>query len=118
MPKILILEDDPTLLELLQQFLGFEGYDVVALHHFDNIMEDLQSHQPDGVILDIQLADKNGLDILDELRAEKKLDQIYILASSGLDYSSEAIQRGANDFIMKPYMPDDLAKLLRKNIEQ
>jgi DNA-binding response OmpR family regulator len=65
-PKILILEDDPTLLQLLQQFLGFEGYDVVALESFDNVIEDLQWHQPDGVILDIQLADKNGLDILDE----------------------------------------------------
>ncbi len=118
MPKILIVEDDPTLLELLKQFLGFEGYDVVALEEFDNIIEDLQSHQPDGVILDIQLADKNGLDILDEMRAEESLQDTFVLASSGLDYASEAMQRGANDFIMKPYMPDDLVKLLRKNIEQ
>jgi len=114
----MILEDDRTLLGLLQSLLGFEGYEVVVLENFNQVLSDLHQHNPDGIILDIQLDDTNGLDLLDEIRQNGELNQPYVLACSGLDYASEAMQRGANDFIMKPYMPDDLVKLLKENIKQ
>jgi DNA-binding response OmpR family regulator len=114
----MVLEDDLTLLNLLQSLLGFEGYEVVVLEGFDQVVDDLRTHNPDGLILDIQLDEKNGLDLLDEIREDETLKQPYVLACSGLDYANEARQRGANDFIMKPYMPDDLVKLLKENIKQ
>ncbi len=116
MPKIVILEDDEILLSLLKDILKFEGYEVIGLENFENVLPDLRDKHPQGIILDVQLNGMNGLDFLNEIRQDEVLKDTYILASSGMDYAEEAKRRGADDFIMKPYMPDELIKLLSEKM--
>ena len=117
MPKILILEDEAILAELLQELLRFEGYEVLAPDRFDGLADVLGDFPADGVILDIHLEDVDGLELIGELRGHAAAKEAYILAISGLDHAQAAKEAGANDFMLKPYMPDELVKMLKENLK-
>lgn len=114
--KVMVLEDEPVLFELLHDLLGFEGYSVSKPELFENLLEELRAERPDAVLMDVNLKGANGLDLLTEIRADEDLKGTFVLISSGLDYRQESLQRGADDFLMKPYMPDDLVKILKTQL--
>ena len=117
MPKIMLAEDDLTMVTLLKTLLGMEGYQVVALGLDDDIVESVRSERPDVLIMDVHLPKVNGLDVLAQLRANDETRDVPVVMASGLNVGSECLERGANDFLMKPYMPDELLKLLKKNLK-
>jgi two-component system alkaline phosphatase synthesis response regulator PhoP len=108
MTKIMLVEDDPTMLSLLTTLLEMEGYTVTKPNDFSAIPTAVKLECPDVMLVDVHLEDISGLDILVEIRADESTKNIPVIMSSGMDFSSECIQKGASDFIMKPYMPDDL----------
>ena len=114
MHKVLLVEDDPTMRELLETLLGFEGYEVESVRDYTHTYERISEVKPDLVLMDVYLRDSNGLDILDQVRAEEDLNEIRVIMSSGMEHSSECYQKGADDFILKPYMPDELIKRIQK----
>ena len=114
MHKVLLVEDDPTMRELLETLLGFEGFEVVSVRDYAHTYERISEVKPDVVLMDVYLRDSNGLDILDQVRAEEGLNEIRVIMSSGMEHSSECYQKGADDFILKPYMPDELIKRIQK----
>jgi len=117
MPKILLAEDDLTMVTLLKTLLEMEGYQVVAIDADEDVFESVRRDRPDVLLMDVHLSKANGLDVLDQVRASDETRSLPIVMASGLNLESECLRRGANDFLMKPYMPDDLLKLLRKNLE-
>lgn len=114
MPKILLAEDDFTMVSLLQTLLKMEGYEVRALAADVDVVEAVRKEIPDVLLMDVHLFSQSGLDILDELRKDPATSDIRIVMSSGASVKEECLHRGANGFLMKPYMPDDLFKLLRE----
>ena len=116
--KVMVLEDQADLSELIQELLSFEGYEVLRPKTFENLIEDLRTSRPDAVLMDVNLNGVNGLDLLSKLRTDEKLKDTYVVLSSGSDLRRESLQRGANDFLMKPYMPDELVKLLNQKIRE
>ena len=118
MAKILILEDGVNLAELLKELLQFEQYEVQAPSTFDHVLETIENFNPDGIILDVHLNKKNGLDLVVDIRKNEKIANVYILAISGMDHSYAARVSGANDFLLKPFMPDEIIKLLKENVIQ
>jgi DNA-binding response OmpR family regulator len=63
---------------------------------------------PDLVMVDVHLQDANGIDLVKKIRAREDLSGLRILMSSGMDYKATCLENGADDFILKPYMPDEL----------
>jgi DNA-binding response OmpR family regulator len=117
MPKtILVLEDEPQLYELLSDLLGFEGYQVRKPADIGGLVEELKASPPDAVLMDVNLKGANGLDLLGKIRADSALQKLVVLLSSGLDYQQEALERGADAFLLKPYMPAELIKALNDNL--
>ncbi len=114
MPKILLAEDDFTMVSLLKTLLKMEGYEVIALSADEDVIEAVHKVTPDILLMDVHLFSQSGLDILDELRKDPATSSIRIVMSSGASVKEECLHRGANGFLMKPYMPDDLFKLLRE----
>lgn len=114
--KILLAEDDATMVSLLKTLLSMEGYQVVVLANEVNILDEIRAHQPDVLILDLHLFDLNGLDILADIRKTSDIAGLRVIMSSGSNVKEECLKRGAQGFLMKPYMPDDLFKLLKKVI--
>lgn len=116
MPRIMLAEDDLTMVTLLKTLLGMEGYQVVALSIDDDIFEAVRSMQPDVLLLDVHLPHANGLDVLDQIRDGEETRDLKVVMTSGLNLELECKKRGANDFLLKPYMPDALLKTLERNL--
>ncbi|MEJ2757022.1 MAG: response regulator [Anaerolineales bacterium] len=108
MTKVLLIEDDATMISLLETLLEIEGFEVKKIDDYDTVLDDAKAEIPDIVLMDIHLGEANGLEILQEMREDPDYQSVKVIMSSGMDYSSQSMKAGANDFIMKPYMPDEL----------
>jgi CheY-like chemotaxis protein len=116
MPKIMLAEDDRTMITLLKTLLDLEGYQVVALSEDDDVFEAVRRDPPDVLLLDVHLPNINGLDVLAKVRADAETKDLSVVMTSGLNLETECIQSGANGFLLKPYMPDDLLGILKRNL--
>ena len=116
MPKIMLAEDDQTMVTLLETLLAMEGYQVVSLEVDDDIFESVRSDRPDVLLLDVHLNNVNGLDVLAQLRAHEETKNLSVVMTSGLNLENECLNSGANNFLLKPYMPDELLNILKENI--
>lgn len=118
MTKVLLIEDNISMRMLLGTLLQIEGFDLVGcndLDSSDHLIECIQNNLPDILILDIHLREINGLDILCLIRKNRKLKGLKILMTSGIDLREKCIAEGADDFLQKPYMPEELLKWLHSN---
>ncbi|MFN2215488.1 MAG: response regulator [Anaerolineales bacterium] len=109
--KIFMVEDDPMMQSLLKTLLEIEGYQVSSPPmNRSNIIGSLLIEDPDLVLLDVLLGRSNGLEILKKIKKIKKLKNKKFLMTSGSDLEAECLEAGADGFIMKPYMPEELMK--------
>lgn len=113
MAKILLAEDDRTMVSLLKTLLRMEGFEVQALDVDSDVPAIVQRERPDALLMDVHLGSQNGLEILDALRTNKDLESLRVVMTSGLNVQEECLNHGATAFLLKPFMPDDLLKLLR-----
>jgi len=117
MPKVLLAEDDQTMVGLLTTLLQMDGFEVVAVDADDDVALAVEQHCPEFLVLDLLLSNQNGLDVLDEIRKADRGQQVHVIMISGLNVREESMRHGADDFLLKPFMPDDLMKLLRRNVQ-
>jgi len=114
MLKVLLADDDFTMVSLLETLLNMEGYQVATLmDKTGDILDNIRHEKPDILLLDIFLGDRNGLDILRQIRATLDMKDLKIVMVSGVDKAEECLAAGANAFLLKPYMPEELFDLLR-----
>ena len=116
MARIMLAEDDLTMVTLLKTLLGMEGYQVIALSIDEDVVEAVRNDRPDVLLLDVHLPNANGLDVLDQIRKDDETKDLKVVMTSGLNLELECKHHGANDFLLKPYMPDDLLKILAQNL--
>ena len=109
----MLAEDDATMLSLLKTLLKMEGFQPIPLDAEDDIVAEAVSQQPDILLMDVHLNNKNGIDELKKLRADPGGRQVRVVMASGLDFREKCLKYGANAFIQKPFMPDDLIAALR-----
>lgn len=114
MPKVLLAEDDVTMVMLLKTLLKMEGFRVVAVDADADVPEEVRRERPDVLLLDVHLSFQDGLQILDSIRLDPKIGGVSVVMTSGLNLRDECLRRGANDFLPKPFMPDDLVRTLKK----
>lgn len=120
MPKVMLIEDDPLMLSLLQTLLEYEGFQTVRLNgerSIDSIISRIRGDKPELVLLDVHLGQINGLDLLRTLRKDTELKSIRVLISSGMELRSESYVDGADGFILKPFMPDELVDRIRDTLK-
>jgi DNA-binding response OmpR family regulator len=112
--KIMLIEDDHTMLSLLKTLLTIEGFEVVIARDVvpDCLLADIVAERPDVVLMDVNLRQGNGLDVLSSLRSKPEFEKLHVIMSSGMDFKEECMKKGAQGFLMKPYMPDDLIRMI------
>ena len=116
-PKILLAEDDPTMVSLLKTLLKMEGFDVIALPADADVSEAVRKEKPDVLLLDVHLGPQSGLDILDSMANTPETRNTRVVMSSGSNVKEECLRRGAFGFLLKPYMPDELITVLKQAIK-
>jgi two-component system, OmpR family, alkaline phosphatase synthesis response regulator PhoP len=106
--KILIAEDEPDILEILQFNLEIEGYSVVTAKNGDEAIAQAKKHQPDLIILDIMMPGKNGIETCNLLRLNPAFSHTLIVFLTALsDEATEikGLETGADDYLTKPISP-------------
>lgn len=114
MAKVLLAEDDPTMMALLQTLLKMEGFEVLALDVDSDVPAAVQHEKPDVLLMDVHLGQQSGMEILERIRRDQELAHVRVVMTSGLNMKEECLGHGANAFLMKPFMPDDLLSLLKQ----
>ena len=113
MAKILLAEDDSTMISLLKTLLKMEGFEVLALDVNSDVPAAVQREKPQTLFMDVHLGEQSGMEILEAIRKNKELSDVRVVMTYGLNVKDECLSRGANAFLMKPFMPDDLLNLLK-----
>lgn len=113
MAKILLAEDDSTMVSLLKTLLKMEGFDVVALDVHSDVAGAVEREKPHALFMDVNLGSQSGMQILESIRNNTENSNVRIIMTSGLNMKDECISRGADAFLLKPFMPDDLIKALQ-----
>ncbi|TXG35325.1 response regulator [Seonamhaeicola maritimus] len=116
--KILIVDDELTTCTLLEHFLSTQ-YDVVTKTSGLQALVWLEQDLPDLIISDIQMTEMNGFDFLKEVRLKGYTKHTPVIMLSGRTESKERIkcyQLGAQDYLMKPFNPEELEEVVKKNL--
>jgi DNA-binding response OmpR family regulator len=116
MKKILVVEDDTALSALYRTELELKKYEVIEVSDGAKAVETIKSEKPDLVLLDLMLPNKNGLEILQEIRADDEIggSNVVMLTNFGDEENvSTALEHGALDYIMKyKIVPSELSDKL------
>ncbi len=113
----MIVDDDRTTVSLLKTLLEMDGFDVVLVPRGGMVMEKAQQEHPDIFLLDYHLADMEGTTVTKSLRADPQFAKTPIVMSSGLNVEDEAKSVGVNVFLVKPFEPGNLTKILNTLLE-
>jgi DNA-binding response OmpR family regulator len=115
--KILVVDDELVICNLLKDFLTDKGYEVVYANTGKDGLELLKTFNPDVMLLDIELPDMKGLDVLLRSRPIKKDLKVLILTGHGtIETAIGAMQLGAYDHLSKPFELISLEEKIRKLI--
>ncbi|MCD4672432.1 MAG: response regulator [Anaerolineaceae bacterium] len=117
--KIILFDDDPTMRSLLETLLDMEGFNTKSYIENNDVdfIEFLKAEKPQAILLDVHLTYSSGIDLLSKIKKEEQLNALRVLMTSGMDLKQECLENGADGFLLKPYMPDELIAWLRKIID-
>ena len=113
MNKILIIDDDEELCELVEEYLTVEGFETKAVHDGQAGLDAALSSDYDMAVLDVMLPKMNGFDVLRNLRASSKLPVLMLTARGDDMERIVGLEIGADDYLAKPFNPRELAARLR-----
>jgi DNA-binding NtrC family response regulator len=117
--RILVVDDERPILLTLEALLNRHGYVTDTAGTAAQGLRAIKSSPPAVVLLDLQLPDAEGLQLLDQIKREHPETQVIILtAHDSLSNAIESIKRGAYHFISKPYAPEELLSLVEKALEK
>jgi two-component system response regulator CpxR len=113
MNKILIIDDDEELCELVAEYLTVEGFETKAVHDGESGLEMALTGSFDMAVLDVMLPKMNGFDVLRNLRATSKLPVLMLTARGDDMERIVGLEIGADDYLPKPFNPRELVARLR-----
>jgi len=113
MDKILIIDDDEELCELVSEYLGGEGFEVKCVNDGETGLRQARSGDYDMAVLDVMLPKMNGFEVLKNLRTDSQLPVIMLTARGDDVDRISGLEAGADDYLPKPFNPRELAARLR-----
>jgi two-component system response regulator MprA len=109
MPSVLIVDDDPKLLKMLQRTLIYENLEVLTATNGLEALPLVQNHKPDLIILDWMMPKMDGLTFVEKLReAENQTMILMLTARDAIENRVEGLESGADDYLVKPFAPAEL----------
>ncbi len=114
--KVMLIEDELEIREILTSIFEDEGFEVVALPDGTQALAELEKHQPQILLVDQLMPEKKGVEIISEVRANPKFSRLPIIMLSALSFESDkvkALETGADDFVAKPFQAKELCARIR-----
>ncbi|MEO0406472.1 MAG: response regulator [Cyanobacteria bacterium P01_A01_bin.135] len=111
---VLVIDDDPSVQDLMQRFLSQEGMQVIAASSGPDGLRLAAEHTPDVIILDVMMPSMDGWSVLSALKSDPSLASIPVVMATMVDDRSLGYSLGASDYLLKPINYDILTKLLQK----
>ena len=109
MATVLIVDDDPKLLKMLQRTLAYEGFRVLSATNGNEALTQIQAHRPDVVVLDWLMPGLDGIGVVEHLRtAGDKTLVLMLTARDAVEHRVEGLESGADDYLVKPFAPAEL----------
>lgn len=109
MPAVLVIDDDPKLLKMLQRTLTYENLDVFTATNGLEALPLVQTHKPDLIIVDWMMPKMDGVSFIQRLRDEEDKTMILMLtARDAIENRVEGLESGADDYLVKPFAPAEL----------
>ncbi len=109
MAKVLVVDDDPKLLNMLRRTLMYEGFHVLSAGDGNAALSEIQSHRPDVVVLDWLMPGMDGIGVMKHLRAANDKTLVLMLtARDAVENRVEGLESGADDYLVKPFAPSEL----------
>lgn len=119
MTRILTVDDDPDILLVVRLLLEAEGYKVTALETPEEVLPELGRRRYDLAILDVMMPGMTGWQLLKRIRARQQLQDLPVMmltATAEKAARKRAVMAGANGFLKKPFLPDDLIAHVRQTL--
>lgn len=113
-PSVLVIDDDPTMHELMRRFLHPRGFRVYSAFHGDQGIEQARALQPDVITLDVMMPGRDGWSVLSSLKADPEVEQIPVVMVTMIDDKSIGYALGASDYLVKPIQRDRLVRVLSR----
>ena len=107
--KVLVADDEAVVVNSIRKILSRKGFAVEEAFSCKDALAQVFSHDYDLVLLDLRMADGNGMDVLQKIKAKRPdLRVVIVTGYASIDTAVEAIQKGASDYMPKPFTPDEL----------
>jgi len=101
------------MVSLLKTLLKMEGFEVMALDVDADIPAAVGREMPDAIFMDVHLGEQSGMNVLQAIRKNPETARVRVVMTSGLNMEQECLNLGANAFLQKPFMPDELISVLK-----
>lgn len=111
--KVLLVEDDPAIVENLSAYLREEGFQVTAAEGQKKAMERIEAERPQLVLLDVTLKEGNGYSVCTAIKAEYDIPVIFLTALGDEFSVVTGLDMGADDYVSKPFRPRELVSRMR-----
>lgn len=117
-PRILVVDDDIALAEMLELVLAREGFDTNSVSNGSQALASFRRYQPDLVLLDLMLPGRNGIDLCRDIRAESGVPIIMLTAKSDTADVVQGLEVGADDYVSKPFKVRELMARIRARLRR
>ena len=116
MAKVMIVDDDRNMVSLLKILLEMDGFEVVNISQVVEFIDKVRTEELDIVLLDVVMSNIDGKELMVELRNTEDVQATKVVMTSGMDLEEQCKKAGADDFLLKPYTPEQLMNIIQKNI--
>ena len=119
--KIVIVEDEPAVADLLEEMLSIDPYEVIKIHSSTGALSMIQAEDPDMVLLDIMMPDVSGMEVLRFLRREPGLTQIPVVIISAKTLPADiraGLEAGATEYLTKPVDMEELRRTVARVLHE
>ena len=123
--RILVVDDEPDLTELVKRNLENEGFEVEVAYNGVEAMEKVAANPPDAIVLDVMMPEKDGFEVCSDLKADKKYQDIPIVMLTAVadhvgstKYSHfDGMNMEADDYLPKPASPEEITESVKRLVE-
>ncbi len=119
MGKVLVVDNDPKTLKVLEMRLRSEGYTIASAVDGKQALEVFDTANPDLVLVDVNMPGVSGLDVLAEIKLKiPEMPVVVMTAFSSEEVAVDAVRKGANDYVTKPFNSKEICQVVRENLER